>query len=323
MATITSLKNQCVRDLAWSCFGQNLINDFGGLGHSAVQSCHIHLTAARQQWLLQLDQEPTPLLDYLSQPRSPRIGLYFEALWQFFITHDAHLELLAHNLQVSYNKKTYGEFDVIYRDNSNGNSYHLELAIKFYLNNSLSANRGIFSTDFGYWLGPNAIDRLDIKTEHLLNHQIKLSASEAGKNALALLGLETVIPEIAIKGRLFYPHSINPEASTAALSPSHNYGHWANLSNLNKVTQTCVDWLILDRSEWISPVYRTLAELEQKIKCPLQLQDTLSLYFSTNSQPLMICGLEQRDDYYCEKVRFFITADNWPKCTRRTAHKSL
>ena len=314
MTTIPLIKTQCVRDLAWSCFGQNLINDFTRPGSTvAVQSCHIRLTEARQQWLQQLDQNPAPLLNHLSQLRSPRIGLYFEALWQFFIQHDACLELLAHNLQVSQNKKTYGEFDLIYCDTITGHHYHLELAIKFYLNNSLTVKSGCFSADFKHWLGPNAIDRLDIKTAHLLNHQIQLSSSEAGKAALSLLGVEKVIPEIAIKGRLFYPLRINPQPSSIALSPLHDYSHWINLSNLKEIIHSSEYWVILNRSEWISPVYRAISELAERVKNPLQLQDILTLYFSSNTQPLIICGLEQPGDHYREKLRFFITTDNWPE----------
>ena len=314
MATIPLFENPCVRDIAWACFGQNLINDFEALGDTkGVQHCHITLTEARAQWLQQLDQDPTLLLDHLSGLRSPRIGLYFEALWQFFISQDPHLELLAHNLQVSQNKKTYGEFDLIYRDSTTGRNYHLELAIKFYLNHSLSANQGSFSADFHYWLGPNAIDRLDIKTEHLLNHQVQLSTSDAGKAALSLLGVDDVIQEIAIKGRLFYPYTINPEPSPTALSSAHNYSHWLNFSNLKVNIQCCEEWLILDRSEWISPMYGEETQLKPRVKNQQQLGTLLRAYFTNNTQPLIISGLEKSNTHYQEKLRFFITADKWPE----------
>lgn len=319
MTTIPLIKTHCVRDLAWSCFGQNLINDFADIGSTdSVQRCHIRLTEARQQWLQQLDQNPAPLLNHLKQLRSPRIGLYFEALWQFFIQHDAQLELLAHNLQVSQNKQTVGEFDLIYRDISTGHHYHLELAIKFYLNKSLTLKSAIFSSDFKHWLGPNAIDRLDIKTEHLLNHQTQLSANEAGKAALSRLGVDQVITEIAIKGQLYYPLRINPPPSSVTLSPNHDYGHWINLSKLERIIQNTGDWVILNRSEWISPVYAAIAELTDRVKNPLSLQAILTVYFSNNMQPVMICALEQVGEHYREKLRFFITHDRWPEKLRHS-----
>jgi hypothetical protein len=316
MVTIPLFENQCVRDLAWSCFGENLIEDFDKQSPlTALQSCHLNLTEARLRWLWLLDSDPTPLLQYLSNLRSTRIGIYFEALWQFFIIHDADLELAAHNLQVSKDKKTYGEFDLIYTDTTNGNHYHLELAIKFYLNNSLTVNQGVFSSNFNYWLGPNAIDRLDIKTDHLLSHQIQLSSSEAGKSALALLGVEHVIPQIALKGRLFYPLNTKPEPLPAGLSPSHDHSQWINISNLEQQIQNYDDWIVLERSEWISPAYGKTLEFKTRVKTKNQLLERLSLYFSTNTQPIIICGLEPTRSHYHEGIRFFVTADNWPQRT--------
>ncbi len=314
MARIPLFENQCVRDLAWSCFGENLINDFATPTNTAtVQCCHISLTQQRLQWLQQLDQDPTPLLSHLSQLRSTRIGLYFESLWQFFMVHDKDLVLLAHNLQVTHNKKTFGEFDLIYQDNSTGGYYHLELAIKFYLNNSLTANGMKFSNDFHYWLGPNAIDRLDLKTEHLLNHQIQLSSSEAGKAALTLIGIDTISQEIAIKGRLFYPNGMYPDPLFDLLSATHDHSHWIKHSSLKEIFSDKNNWVILDRSEWISPVYQDSQTLSGRVKSNDELVHLLALYFTNNDQPLMICGLERKESHYHEQQRFFVTADSWPE----------
>ncbi|ARN75947.1 DUF1853 family protein [Oceanicoccus sagamiensis] len=314
MVNLPLFETPCVRDLAWSCFGENLINDFALLdSNTSVQCCHISLTETRVQWLQQLDNTPAPLLDHLNKLHSTRIGIYFEALWQFFIEHDPKLELIAHNLQVNQDKKTYGEFDLIYKDNDNGQHYHLELAIKFYLNNSLAANHNNFSTDFYYWLGPNAIDRLDLKTDHLLTHQTQLGFSEAGKAALSTLGIDQVTPEIALKGRLFYPQNHTAEASPEVLSPAHNFSQWIYLSALQDITDLAEYWIILKRSEWISPYDGSESTLADKIIHYTALTTALEQQFSSNKQPIVICGLEQKKGFYREKTRYFITADCWPR----------
>ena len=83
MHLIPTLKNQTVRDLAWSCFGPNLVDDFAPLGGTGQESCQLELTAERQQWLLALDKNPAELLQQLSVLKSTRVGIYFEALWIF------------------------------------------------------------------------------------------------------------------------------------------------------------------------------------------------------------------------------------------------
>ena len=92
MQNLPPLKNQAVRDLAWACFGPNLVDDFSPWpGFSAIGNGHFKLTVERRQWLLQLDRQPSVLLQHLTHRRSPRLGIYFESLWQFFIEQDPAL----------------------------------------------------------------------------------------------------------------------------------------------------------------------------------------------------------------------------------------
>jgi hypothetical protein len=156
MQSIPHFKNQVVRDLAWSCFGPNLIDTF--FPHD-IQSLELELTDERKQQLLEMDQTPKPLIAHLSDLKSRRLGLYFEALWTFFLLHDAQLELIGHNIPIRSDERTLGELDVVYRDTDSGTYTHLELAVKFYLNTQTS----VCTTEPSDFLGPNCRDRLDKK----------------------------------------------------------------------------------------------------------------------------------------------------------------
>lgn len=331
MQTLPLFKTQCVRDLAWSCFGNNLIDDFSHLKNSqTINSLQIELTKTRQNWLLQLDDNPTSLQQHLLKLKSPRLGIYFEALWQFFLQQDDEYELVAHNLPVYKNKKTLGEFDIIYRDTGSDDYYHLELAIKYYLNYSTTniAENKVFSADYQYWLGPNAVDRLDIKTAHLLNHQSQLSKTAEGKELLLAKNINQIKQQIAIKGSLFYPYVHGPavnnnrtedqaEAQTdGQLSPTHSFSHWIKHSEFQSISNRWHYWYRLEKSFWISPAYDQAEKLAPNIINKTSINQYLQDYFSSNKQALMLCAMTKQGNYLLEEKRFFITADDWPTSTR-------
>ena len=65
-----------------------------------MADCRFELDAQRRRWLVQLDEQPEPLLAHLAARRSRRLGLYFESLWHFFLQQDPATDLLATNLAV-------------------------------------------------------------------------------------------------------------------------------------------------------------------------------------------------------------------------------
>ncbi|MEH6557117.1 MAG: DUF1853 family protein [Oceanicoccus sp.] len=320
MQTLLPLKHQIVRDLAWSCFGPNIIDSFpediSGMG-SNIRSCPIALTDQRKQWLLQLDEDPQPLVQHLQSLKSSRLGLYFEALWQFFIRQDNKLELIVHNLRVYREKVTLGEFDILYRDLENGEFFHLELAIKYYLNSSTTALNDTrhFSAEHKYWVGPNTVDRLDIKLAHLLNHQIELSALDESIPLLKGYGIESLNKVIALKGMLFYP-SINTSSqpfpaniSSEHLSHDHLRGQWIHLDKFLSINTLYLHWCHLQKPFWISPaICNNSASLINADSIGPYISD----YFSSTSRPAMICGMREDAQGYREVERFFVTANNWP-----------
>lgn len=325
MQTLSSLKHQAVRDLAWSCFGPNIVEHFPGADkglNGAVQSCPITLTNRRQQWLLQLDQNPTLLLNHLARLKSTRLGLYFEALWQFFIQQDEQLELIAHNLRVYREKVTLGEFDILYRDLATDEIFHLELAIKYYLNCSTTVlNRDQhFSTAYKYWVGPNTIDRLDKKLAHLLNHQIELSELQESTGVLEKCGIKntegkSINKVIALKGMLFYPHSVAAdrrfEANVAneRLSNNHLHGEWIHLEEFIERCDAYTYWCHLQKPRWISPpTYNCVEDLISAEN----LAEYMGDYFSRTTRPAMICAMREDSGSMQEVRRYFVTANSWP-----------
>ncbi|MEQ8803961.1 MAG: DUF1853 family protein, partial [Haliea sp.] len=127
------LTNPRVRDLAWACLGPPLLQMETLKSASGVTTASLTLTAARARWLQQLDRQPQPLLTWLEARPATRLGLYFEHLWHFFLQQDSATELIAHNLPLSSNGRTVGEFDCLYYCHERRRPVHLELAVKFYL----------------------------------------------------------------------------------------------------------------------------------------------------------------------------------------------
>lgn len=284
MHVIPQLKNQAVRDLAWSCFGHNLINSFSQQRDGQnISNNIIELTEQRLAWLAQLDKTPEPLIQHLKTLKSSRIGLYFESLWQFFLRHDQQYRLITHNLKVYRNKITYGEIDLIYQDTYSGQYTHLELAIKFYLNQSLTGPSSVFSNDYHHWVGPNAIDRLDKKLNRLLSHQIQLSNSDEARLILQAKGVDEVNQEIALKGYLFYPLNLPSSEMTSkqeqpiAWLPQQNY--WLKLNQFDSIISQSIYWLWLQKPQWISPAYGTIAASSEQLIHGNDIAAVLKDYF--------------------------------------------
>jgi hypothetical protein len=131
-----------------------------------------HLIAHWQEILAALNQNPTPLINFIEQRDAKRVGFYFEALISFAIQHAYSLSLIKEHIQLNHNKNTLGEIDFLIRDNTSGECIHLETAIKFYLKSD-----PWFTPENPYqqWLGPMVKDRLDLKLNKLIHHQVQIT----------------------------------------------------------------------------------------------------------------------------------------------------
>lgn len=292
-------KNPAVRDLAWACFSEPLLR-CSGLPDVPYQlrNCTLLLTEQRRAWLEQLDREPQALLEHLSAARTSRLGLYFESLWHFLLNSDCEVELVAHNLPVREAGRTVGEFDCLYYCHRRQIHVHLELAVKFYL--QCAGSSGARWAD---WVGPNQEDRLDLKLNRLLDHQLRLGEHPAARESLARLGVAGLERELELKGRLFHLAGARhqpPPAFPAAREP-----HWhCTLGQLEALLPRRRSFRPLARNAWLAPLEST----EQDTVPARTLLERLQAQLGPGSRPQLVASLDERGN---ERERFFVTPDGW------------
>ncbi|PWQ99367.1 DUF1853 family protein [Leucothrix arctica] len=196
-------KHRVVRDLAWVIASPPLASgEYDGVVWwdnafvlSEYQACLPSLES--------LDQDPSPLINYLDQQKGKALGHRFEAFVAYWMQISPNFELLHRSVQLHGDGRTLGELDFILRDNRTQKVIHLEVAVKFFMGldplNQL--NR---------WYGSNLKDSLDSKINHLITKQTQLSLQQP-----ELLPMAIDQRCCCVKGRLFYPEydqaGIGPE----------------------------------------------------------------------------------------------------------------
>lgn len=160
-------RTPAVRDLAWLIGSPPLVPqlDWPGVWQPDAAMCTDYLRQAIP-WLDHIDRQPAPLLETLAHTSSTRLGHYAEALLAFWLRWpDNPLGVLrAHHLQRHGEGRTLGELDFVIAA-STGGLLHLELAVKFYV--GPCPLEGTVR-----WVGPAGQDRLDLKLDHLRQHQL-------------------------------------------------------------------------------------------------------------------------------------------------------
>ncbi|WP_416430558.1 DUF1853 family protein [Piscirickettsia salmonis] len=179
-------QHQCVSDLYWVTHSPILLNR-----HHALPN-HVNYFNPPKlsiDYFRTLDQNPKPLTQHLDNC-STRIGKYFEQLL-LFAYKEHHYEKILFSQQVINNKKTIGEFDFILQESPSHPTYHLEVAIKFYLGTD-------HLNQAARWLGPNCKDRLDLKFNQLLYQQSQLSTHPDSQAYLQQCQLHQLRPTILV-----------------------------------------------------------------------------------------------------------------------------
>lgn len=227
-------KNLYVRQLAFSVASPNLLNF---IPHELDQKFQFSLHSA-QTWkvhfhhyekkLKQLDQNPTPLLHFLSQIKSTRLGLRFEAyMWFWLLDRDFHeYELLGHSIQKIEGAKTLGELDFLVRNTEDNTIEHWEVALKYYLAEA--------PYHLPYWFGLNRNDTLEKKLRHFSHQQFQFNDA---------LGYEIDKKVAVLKGQLYFPQNHINEVPTW-INQERRLGHWG--------TKILPHYYRLRRDEWIT-----------------------------------------------------------------------
>lgn len=233
--------NRIVRDLAWVIASPPLIsgnyNDTHWWSHEDCLNEFGDCLAS----LIELDKNPTPLIEHIEKLKSKRLGLRFESFIAYWIIISPNFELVAQNIQIIEQFKkgnhTHGELDFIIKDIKTKKIIHLEVAVKFYLGTSPYE-------DPYRWFGTNTTDQLGKKTDHLKQHQTQLS--ESFTEHLRSLGYSIDIKHCILKGRLFYPQEINTEPK--GITSNHLRGRWSQETTNYDKKLVCA----LDKLNWLS-----------------------------------------------------------------------
>lgn len=288
-----------VRALAWCIGAPSLMGHVPGLV-SPPEAAIEDALAQAWQWLCDLDRDPALLHEHLAATRSWKVGFYFEALLSFWLHWSPEHTVLAQELQVRDHERTLGAFDFVLRD-ARFEAEHWEVAVKFYLQREPSER-------WAAWVGPNQRDRLDLKLEHMRDHQLPLSARDQAVSALASLHIHEPPKQVAlVKGMFFEPWD-EPGVRPVGCAAEAAVGQWVTASDFPAFSAQQHDrrWCIREKPDWLGPARRSRA-------ASFSTQDAVQrLQASGVDRPQLWSGLRQLEgDIWFEDARLFVVPDDW------------
>lgn len=306
-STTQRFQHQQVRDLAWACLSPPLLQN---LPASDVHICTTGDHRRDESWLAALDQDPSFLLAELTKYKSTRLGIYFENLLRFYWQQDQHTELLAHNLQVQapdvgeLKGSTQGAFDFLLR--TQDQFWHIESAVKFYLG---VPDGSTGPSQWSRWIGPNCNDRLDIKLNHLRDHQLALCANVHAQKRLAEIAgsAQNWHKGLRFQGYLFYP-ALQSMSAPIASNPQHLRGSWWYLQDFLQLDPKGY-WLVLPRERWLSPAQTSDIH---ELYCGDNLREVLHYWLAERQKPQLLAAMQKKGGIWIETGRSFIVPDHWP-----------
>jgi uncharacterized protein len=247
------------------------------------------------------------LPNHLAKTKSHFLGSYFESLWQFYLMHSNRYDLIASNLQFHYQGKTFGELDFLAYDHQRNIAVHQEIAIKFYL--------GTMDEKLGSrWIGPNAIDRLDLKVAHLCDKQLPLAKHPVVLKKLESLGIKSLKSEALVKGYLFQPAAQTKVATPNYINPKHLSGTWYRFhelhARLSDRQNRQTSWLKIEKGDWISSDQTFLMRADQALS-----QDGMTNFLddmNNQNRAHMFATLIATKDQLTVGEKVFVVPNNWP-----------
>lgn len=225
-------RTQVARDLYHVMSGPSLLRGDATIGDVWCAN----VVAQNIEKLRAVDENPQLAEQYVAE-RLPnrRLGMYFEALVSFWLEGLLGMKGLRQNVQVRKDGITVGAYDFLFTDPAREESCHWEVAVKFYY----------YDPATRLYYGAYTRDRLDLKIDKLINHQLKLAEH---------LDDRSTVSKIFAKGMLFYPHfhADNAPDLPASVSPTHARGWWVHKNDLARLHPDS-RWLPLAKPLWLSP----------------------------------------------------------------------
>lgn len=186
-----------------------------------------------------VSDNPFSLCDSFTPPEyqgSLRLGFVYQELcrqmFQFLPGYHVELE----EFQVQRGNKTLGAIDFIVR---NQEIEHWEVALKFYLLHK------------GLWFGPEGQDRLDIKLDRMLNHQLAMSS--CAEFTQQFPQFSHARKKLLIQGRLyinpFITQTLPDHCLGFKLNPDNCIGRWCYQSQSERIKQKLY---ILEKLDWLT-----------------------------------------------------------------------
>ncbi|MDX1817898.1 MAG: DUF1853 family protein [Marinobacter sp.] len=287
-------RHPSVRHLAWTCTAPQLLH----CNQSFEPACYLPTTYL--QTLLEWDREPARIPKALTEAPPRRLGFYFERLYESLLTDLLGWDVLLKNQQIQTGGRTLGELDFVVFNRTDDRIEHHEIAIKFYL--------GVpGDNEPDRWYGPNARDRLDLKTDRLLNQQTQLTRRPETHHLLEQRGITApLVSQVFMPGYLFYPDDGTTEISVPSTTPAdHLHGTWHYASQIRRADiARCVP---LRKPHWIGPWSQTTEP------DPADSEAALALILQRNI-PQLFAELERdsASGVWTEQRRFFLVPDSWP-----------
>ncbi|SNC75605.1 hypothetical protein SAMN04487881_2992 [Marinobacter sp. es.048] len=287
------LTTPALRHLAWLCRAPQLLQS--PLTFEPRRYLPDDIAEQLQAW----DQNPEMAPALLRETPQKRLGFYFERLYRVLLEDLLGWDVLLQNRQIQSHGRTIGELDFVVHNRSEDRIEHHEIAIKYYLGVPEQSGRTL-------WYGPNAKDRLDLKTDRMLRMQSQRTALPEARALLAEVGIaEPVTPRIFMPGYLFYPAGTQITAPDS-VPASHLRGQWRYLSQIEPLDLP--GWVVLNKPHWIGPWRQKEPPAPDAVTAALNT-------IQRHSIPLLFAKLKQNSisGLWQETNRLFVVPDSWPQ----------
>lgn len=315
--SLYDFKNPVVRDLAWVMLSPSLVKQLNSPVSDFISDSYCErVYHASYQWLCELDSNPRPLNEFLSQRKSSRLGYYFEDLVAYWLKFKLCDGYFAAHVKVSASNRDLGEFDFLFFENNS--CQHWETAVKFYL--CWGDKEGKVT-----WYGPNANDTLEKKLNKLLSHQVRLSDLPESEKALSDIGIDAtkISAHIFLKGYLFYPlgqmsPSVGSNVGGCSISSTHLKGWWSTVDKFNtrilaSFSDKSLRWQQLPKRKWLAPRIYDSEEGEKLLKSDFELMQSLREHFRVSRESVLVAGYSTNSrGQWQEQTRGFVVNQSWP-----------